>query len=244
MSLAAYQERVLRICFDRQPAEADLAEMVMPERWLIYRSMVRARLEKVLGSGLPRSVEALGEARFVELFSDWLSEGGPTTRYFWRVVPEFAGWLGERLRDDPRPRQDVLSFEAAKWRVRYEESVPGPAAVEFSFEGRPYLNPTAELCSYTHAVHEPEGEHGEIAEKETHLVLFRRPDTEKLSVYRLNPSAAALVRCWSETELSMTDSVKQVTSARGGGFDQSFIDKLGGLLADLLERGILLGSYP
>lgn len=245
MSLAAYQERVLRICFDEEPADGDLAEMVMPERWLIYRSMVRARLRSVLASGLPQSVERLGEARFEGAFSAWLAEGGPATRYFWRVVPEFGRWLGERLTAEESPESllEQLRFEETKWRVRYREVAAGAAAVEFNFEGRPYLNPSLELCEFAHPVHEMATDADELDAKETHLALYRRPDTEKLSIYRLNPAAAALVRCWRDTELSMTDSVKEVTSSRGGGFDRAFIEKLGGLLADLLERGILLGSH-
>ena len=61
---------------------------------------------------------------------------------------------------------------------------------------------------------------------------------------RLNPIAYALVEDWRAGERSVADSVRRVTAARGAAIDQGFVEKLGALIADLIERGVLLGSAP
>ncbi|MBC7174007.1 MAG: hypothetical protein H5U40_16315, partial [Polyangiaceae bacterium] len=55
---------ITRVCFDASPSEQDLALLGSRERWLLYRSMVRGRLVKVVHSALPRSRAAHGEAAF------------------------------------------------------------------------------------------------------------------------------------------------------------------------------------
>ena len=54
---------IQRICFGSEPSEADLELLGSRERWLVYRDLVRNRLNIVIGAALARTKTAIGERR-------------------------------------------------------------------------------------------------------------------------------------------------------------------------------------
>jgi hypothetical protein len=60
LSLRAYQETALRVFFSREPSEDDLVALGSPERFRVYRGMVRHRLDKVVRAALPRTLLGAG----------------------------------------------------------------------------------------------------------------------------------------------------------------------------------------
>ena len=66
LSLRAYQETVLRVFFSREPSADDLVALGSPERFGVYRKMVRHRLDKVVRAALPRTLQEIGASVYVE----------------------------------------------------------------------------------------------------------------------------------------------------------------------------------
>jgi hypothetical protein len=245
VSLSAYQSAARRVCFQREPSAEDLATLGSAERWLIYRSMVRARLIKVVHAALPRTRKALGEPAMERWLDAWLADAPPDTRLFREVPERFVAYAEPRLReaaDAPDWVADLAEYEITTWRVKYLESEPGEV-VEFHFDRAPAVNPTVTLLHLAHPVlRRPTPEEGYAAE-ETHLCVYRSADNEAVT-WRLNPTAAALLEAWGPGDRPLSETVRAVTQARGTTLDQGYLEKLSAMLADFLERGILLGSRP
>lgn len=229
----------MRLCFDAEPGEDDLALLGSRDRWLLYRSLVRSRLLKVARSAFPRTLATLPAGEFDAMVHAWFASGPPKQRFFWQVPLEFGAYALERMPPTPPHGADLLRYEITCWRVRQKPATM-PDVSDFSFERPPVVHPTLEVVSLGHPVHLASAEAAGAAEP-TRLCVYRNRDhvTEAL---RLNPVAHALLEDWMTGERSVAESVRRVTSARGATIDRRFLEKLGALIADLLERGVLLGS--
>ncbi len=242
MRLEDQQAAIERICFTRQPPDADLDAVGERERWLIYRRMVRGRLSRLCRVALPRSLEAAGDERFDAWVATWVAERAPRTRYFWRVVGEFVDFTLEGAEVAPSWRAELMRYEAVRWHTRYDEAAPEDEVLALDFERVPYLNPTLTLLHFDHPVHQGWAEDAQgPSEVPTHLAVFRRADEETVT-WTLNPMGAALVARWQLGQETLKQSVVTVTEKRGAARDARFLESLAGLLEGLLERGLLLGS--
>jgi hypothetical protein len=230
-----------------EPSEDDLRELGgLRERWLLYRDMIRKRMRGMIASGLPRSVEALGKARYGAHYDAWLDEAAPRTRYIREIVPAFADFLLPRLAADgklPRWLPELVRYEATWWRVGYADAAWPTDASELSFEKRPLLNPTATLLRFEHRVHEklPEGE-TDYPPSPTAALVYRNRDDDKIYTWVPNPLSADLIDAFIAGEESLTDVVKRVCAARDVSIDAKFVESLGTMLADLVSRTVILGS--
>ena len=252
MNLLERERVATRVCFARQPDPADLEALGAPERWRTYRSMVRARLERVVSTALARTVRQLGDERFAAMVADWLADAPPTQRYF-REVP--MGFLAHHQAaldaDEARPwLGDLARFEMLAWRVRYADDRHLPPVVELSFERPIVLHPSVELLDLRYDV-QPHGElhHDDYPAKALHVLMFRddqeRPERAAFRAVTLilNPLARDLVRAWRDhPEETLTALTQRVAAARDTAIDERFIEGLAGLLEDYLRRGVVLGS--
>jgi len=73
------------------------------------------------------------------------------------------------------------------------------------------------------------------------LAVYRRLD-DKPATWVLNDIAAALLDAFVDGQGSLAERVQAVTRARDVAIDATFLERLSALLADFLERGVLLGS--
>ncbi|HBQ11616.1 MAG: DNA-binding domain-containing protein [Sandaracinaceae bacterium] len=244
--LAEIQRAFARMCFDRSPAEADLARLHGDEaRWLIYRGMVRSRLFAMMRSGLPRTAELLGDARFDDAVSAYLEAHTPRTRFIREVVHELVthalpGWEADETL--PPHVRDLVRWEDAKWRVGALEE-PAVAAVELDFERPAVINPVLETLEVTHRV-----DRDHLAPEtldEPHLVLvYRKPGATRIFTYVLNDVGARLFRAWSGPR-SQADGVRAVLAELGRDKPtQRFLEGMASVLADLVEQKVVLGSPP
>lgn len=246
MTLLERNQAVTRVLFEAEPREADLAAIGSRERWLLYREMVRSRLVRTTGSALPRTRDALGEARFEALYARFLAEAPPTTRYLREVASRFADWALPVLRaDDDRPPwlPDLLRYEAARWTARYLEPADDPPVVEFAFDRPAVLTPTLRLLDLEWDVSKPPPEGEPYPQRPTVAAVYRDRD-HRAAAWVPNATAAALLRVWLTGDFTMTEAVERVTEERGITITQSFLESLSGMLADFLERGLVLGSRP
>lgn len=247
-SLTELQRAFTRVCFDLEPQPSDLATLTSdPERWLMYRRMVRSRLFDMARSGLPRTATSLGKARFDAAVRAYLAERAPHTRFIREVVHELVdhalpGWAADP--ELPAHTADLVRYEDAKWRVGSAEW-EAREAVDFDFEAIPVLNPTLRTLSVGYRV-DKIGDEGEapVALDEPHLVVvYRKPESPRIFTYVLNAIGGALFTAW-QVERPCADGVRAVMEELGRGPDPRFVDGMAGVLADLVEQQIILGSRP
>lgn len=245
MSLSEVQRAFLSICFDPVPARADL-DMLSGERqrWLVYRDMVRARLRDMAAVGLPRTRKTLGEARFDRAFTRYLAEDPPRSRYIRDVVPHFVchatrAWEGDA--ELPAHLPDLARYEAAKWVVADEEE-PTAAATEFDFDKPAVFTPAHRLLRLRHAVHRAEDDPRFAEPVPIQLLVYRRKDGKRAHTWSCNAVTADLIERWAAGEQTVSEAIRTVAEQRGLVVDQRFLDGLCTVLADFIERGIVLGS--
>ncbi len=229
------------VCFDLEPSEADLTALGSRERWLVYRDLVRSRLINVIGVALARTKRVAGDQAFQRAIDEWLATGGPKTRYFRHLPRELFEFALPSWRDqDPVWLSDLARYEIAKWDVRY--APPNRVATsEFAFDRIPVLNPALQVLRLSYPVHrEPTPASG--YEEEPNIICVYRDKHHNPIPWKLNPLAASLVEAWAGAAKSVTETVHEVAAVHGTEIGPAFVEKLSAMIADALERGIVLGG--
>jgi hypothetical protein len=225
-------EAMKRACFGVEPSEADLERLGSRDRWLVYRELVRKRLQHVAGVALSRTKEAVGGRAFESAFAEWLAGGGPKSRYLREVPVELAEHaIPAWERSEPAWVADLARFELSEWRVRHAPSTPAPSE-SFAFDRRPHLRTTLEVLRLAHPVHRPRPPRGYDPEP-TLLGVYRDSD-HRPKTRELNPLAADLLEAWQAGEETVTESVQRVAAAHETDVSPAFIEKLSALIADFL----------
>jgi hypothetical protein len=246
VSLRELQQAFAATCLEPEPPASMLGRLHgTHERWLVYRHMVRTRLEQMAKQGLRRTRATLGPERFSQAFSAYLVEDPPRTRYIRDVVSLFVAHAAPRWRDDPSlppHTHDLARFEAARWELADLPEPAPQAAAEFDFDAVPVMGGAYRLLSLDYPVHRkrPAGE--AYAAEPTALVMYRRPLGTKAEVLSINPITLALMQRWAGGRETVSEAIRAVALAGGFAVDARFLEGLCSVLADFLERGIVLGS--
>lgn len=213
--------------------------------WSLYREMVRNRLRGELKTALKRTRAAAGDALFERAFVHHLETAPPRARFFHAIVGDFARaavpFLREQ-RDVPAYLPDLLAYEAAVWAVGDLDDRPPQGELEdFDFDRRPQLAPALRLLHLQHAVHLKPAADGSYAPREVFLCVHRRPEDRKARTWTMNAVTHDLMQRFAGGETTVTAAVQAVASEREVAVDAQFIDGLCTVLADFIERGIILG---
>jgi hypothetical protein len=236
------QRSFVRVCWDDEPSSTDLAALHGDRsRWLLYRSMVRGRLFETVRSGLPRSAEILGD-RLDRMVATYLASSAPHTRFLREVVTELVAYALPQWSADPTlPSHfvDLVRYEETKWKV---SALPWPAleARELDFERPAVVNPTARVIIVSHRVDRDPTSPPRLDAAE-YLLVFRKPDDTLIHTWGLNEIGGRLFTAWCE-DRSCADGVRAVLAELGRSPDAAFIDGMAGVLADLVEQRVVLGS--
>lgn len=231
-----------RVCFDLEPSETDLATLGSKERWLIYRNLVRGRLVNLIGVALARTKHAVGEEPFERTVDEWLATGGPKTRYF-RHVPrelfEFAILLWRA--QEPKWLGDLAQYEITAWDVRH--APPNRVSTsDFAFDKVPIVNPAVQILRISYPVHRtPTPASGYQAEP-TILCVYRDLNHKPIP-WKLNPLAASLFDAWIRADKPVAQTVHAVAAAHNTEIGPIFVEKLSTMIAEAIQRGILLGGH-
>jgi hypothetical protein len=239
-TLAAFD----RVLFDAAPATSDLArldpETGRGERFLLYRELVRSRLRDLVATALPRTTAVIGRAAMDREVEARLSRAAPTTRFFREVATEIVDPSAPGLASDAHPELDDLArLELAQWRAMYVDP-PTPATREFDFAARPVVTPTMQRLRLTHSVHLVDRP---LSRGSFHVFVYRRRD-HVIETRWMNDALAAILDRWIAGEGSAIDAVRAAMSSLGREPTPEIVDAMSGLLAELLERGGMLGSRP
>lgn len=239
--LADQAKAMQRVCFGTEPSESDLELLGSRERWLIYRDLVRNRLNKVIGVALARTKSAIGAEAFDRAVDKWLATGSPKTRYLRYVPSELAEFAIPIWQQSQAPWvADLAGYEITAWEVRHAPRNPTPSA-EFSFDRKPVLATAVKVLRLAYPVQNRPTPDAGYEPEATILCLYR--DKNHRPVHReLNPLAADLLDAWRGADQTVAESVQRVAAAHHTEIGPNFIEKLSVLIADFLQQDIVLGG--
>jgi hypothetical protein len=243
-------QRALReLCLRPEARAADLEALGGdPERWLVYRRMVRARLREAVGHGFERLEARVGADVFDAWFGAYLAQAPPRTNYLRETAGEFAAFLeGYERPGDPHPglTLDLARFEWAELDCAYEAR-PAPAALPLAMSARPALSPAHRLVRLEHAVHrlgrdEPRAE---VAPGPVWVCLYRDPESFDVRVLELTAVTGRLLEAMGRADAPLVEAVRRVALDGNAALDGAWLAALSDVLADFTRRGLLLGSLP
>ncbi len=220
-----------------------------PRRLGLYRRLIQNNLTGVTEKMLPRTrarLNAHGGA-FDASFASYLSLRGPRTHYLRDVPREFLEWVEPRWKEerDVPPwatdlaRHELVEFEVAAARERDET----PSLAEVALTRPLILAEPIRLMRYAFAVHELPADVDDRTEpvaRPTTLLVHR--DAEHVVRFLdLSPLAAAIVARLLEGD-ALGDAVTGACAEVATVTSEDVVANVARLLADLGERGILLGA--
>jgi hypothetical protein len=230
------------------PADA-AAILASPPRLALYRRLIRNNLVGVTERMLPRTrarLDAAAPGAFAASFATFLDEAGPRTPYLRDVPGEFLAWVLPRWSaraDLPAWLGELARHEWTEFQLAAEPTDPPPPPVtEVALERPLVLRGPVRVLRYAFAVHELPAaveDRSEPRAEPTALLAYRSAEHEVLYL-KLHPALAMLTE-----ELlrgaRLGDAVQRAAAATGANGTE-LLEGVTRYLADLGERGVLLGA--
>jgi hypothetical protein len=230
-------------------AEADAQALRSADlhRLLVYRQLVQHTLRSTVQLAMPRSIARLGPV-FDEYFARFLADRGPRTHYLRDVTYEFLDWSEPRMREDPRiapylpdlMRHEALRIEIGALPAGNTTRASGALQLD---QGVAFIE-ASRVVRYRFAVHElpdDEGDEREPTAQPTTLFVYRSPSHE-VRYLRLSPMAAAILDGLHGRKATLREAMTAASAELGRALDDQVLQGAALLLADLGERGALLGA--
>jgi uncharacterized protein len=250
--LHAYQVALRDALFATDPSDADFAALgANPERWKVYRRMVRSRFVENVEHGFERLRAIVGEEPFREIIACFLAESPPRSHYLRDVPGEFLHFFEhhrERLMRAyalPAYALDLARYEWAELETAYSHEEASALEVgSLVMDRTPVLTPAHRLVDVAYPVHRmgTSAYDASMQPAPFSLCLYRDPKTHEVAVLELTPVTAAMLCAMESRTSTLTEVVRNAAATVGVTVDVAFVDALSTLLADLTERGVLLGS--
>jgi len=210
-------------------------------RMLVYRSLVRRGIAAAIKAQLPVTAARLGSALDTWIMR-WLDERLPSSPYLRDVAGEFVAWVSPEwfdLETWPRWLGDLARHEVALFEVRAAVS-GGERGGELELHKAARFDRAARLVRYAWAVHRwEEGQPAPPAEP-TALLLYR-DESYEVRHLELTPLAAAILERLL-SGLALGDAIIEACASFGQTLDDAVLRGTAEMLADLGERGVLLGA--
>ena len=219
------------------------------ERLLVYRRLVRGNLREALELCMPRVVARLG-ATFDEYFARFLQERGPRTHYLRDVTPEFLEFCVPLWAIDARVPAYVIELadhEALQMTIASLQARPkGHVPAELSLEAGVEFIDACKIVHYEHAIHElaeDETDRSLPRRESTWLLVYRSPD-HGVRTLKLTALAAAILLRLVELKETLKQAIVTACAERRTPLEAELLTGTAALLADLADRGVLLGQRP
>ncbi len=227
MSWIGYQKSLCELILAEDAPAADFANLGHePSRWKAYRRMVRSRFYETIDHGFERLKNIVGSERFHLLVDRFLAIERPRSIYLRDIPGEFLQFLERHW--EPISREHGLAAYVLDL-ARYEWAE---------------LEPAHRLLDLEYPVHRlgTDQEGGALGREPISLCLYRDSKTHDVETLELTPVAARLFVLIEQQTTALDQVVRSAADAARLPVDLAFIEALSVLLADLLERGVLLGS--
>ncbi len=216
-------------------------------RLLVYRTLARGTLRSALELAIPRTMARLGPL-FDEYFARFLTERGPRTHYLRDVTTELLDFCAPLWPRDPRVPAwalDLARHEALSIVVASSPDARATASLELAPESCLVFSPSLVVARYEHAVHrlpENEADRSEPVREPTALAVYRDANDD-VRYLELSPLAATMLDALL-AGAALGQAVVLACESFGVPTSPSVLDGTSRLLADLSERGALLGVDP
>ena len=252
MTFLAYQDELREALFASDPPDAVFAAFGgSAARWKVYRRMVRSRFADSVEHAFERLRAVVGGDRFREIVEQFLAESPPRSHYLRDVPAEFLQFF-ERNRDRltrehalPVYALDLARFEWAELETAYSfEETKAAEVGPLVMDKVPVLSPAHRLLELAYPVHRlgTDGRDEPMQAAPFSLCLYRDPKTHEVAVLELTPVTAILLSSMERRSAPLTEIVRNAAEEVGVKVDVAFVEALSTLLADLIERGVVLGS--
>ncbi|MFP4246014.1 MAG: DUF2063 domain-containing protein [Halochromatium sp.] len=229
-----------------RPAPAD----VEARRMAIYRRLCFNNLSSLLRQGFPVLHRCLGESRWDALIRQFLSEHRATTPLFPALGQELIAYLSEGREarpDDPPFILELAHYEWVETALLFSDAEAGPQLADPNGDllaGVPVVSPLAWTLSYRFPVHRigPDFQPREPDPEPTHLVVYRNRD-DAVEFLKINLVTQRLLQLLKEQDQQAgLETLKTIARELRHPDPQQLIGFGAGLLADLRQRHILLGT--
>jgi uncharacterized protein len=241
------REDLARWLRERGVPDDDVAALVEvgAERLLVYRDLVHNRMRNATRSFIRRAARRRG-ADFRRDFEAFLDERASHSPYLRDVPAEFVAWVEPRWRADPTVPawlHELARHELLDTSLRDEPRGGEPATDLPLMLDRPVrLDGTTRLCRYGFAVHRIgiDGE-DEPRLEDTELLAYRDRQSHRVRYLQLVPFATAAIAHLLRGE-ALAEALRGTAADLGEALDDDKLAAAAELLADLAERGVVLGA--
>jgi hypothetical protein len=233
---------------DLAPEDREALVAVGAKRWMVYRSLVHNRVRNTIREFIERTTARVGVARLKADVTEWLHERAPASPYLRDVPHEFVDWVEPRWRDDPTipayivdlARHELLEYLVLNDPAGGDAPTGEPLALDrpLRFDG------AARLVRYDFAVHRlalDEDDRTEPAAEPTELLVYRDAK-HKVRYLELTELAAAVLRHLLSRRAPVADGLRAACEELGVALDDERLAVSATLLADLADRGVMLGA--
>jgi hypothetical protein len=252
VSFLAYQVELRDALFASDPPDTVFAALgPSPERWKVYRRMVRARFADSVEHGFQRLRSVVGADRFREIVWRFLAQSPPRSHYLRDVPAEFLRFFQQNreglARDYVLPAHalDLARYEWAELETAYSFEETSAAEVgPLDMNRVPVLSPAHRLIDLAYPVHRLGTDGGEetLVAAPFSLCLYRDWKTHEVAVLELTQVTASMLSSMERRDSTLTEIVRKAAEGVSATVDVAFVEALSTLLADLVERRVLLGS--
>ncbi|MFO0739814.1 MAG: putative DNA-binding domain-containing protein [Labilithrix sp.] len=249
MTTARVQQLIARACFGKDPpSDEELAAAHLPpKRVAIYRRLLRHNVTGVIETMLAKTKERL-EARapgeWERAIDAFLDEVGPRTPHLRDVPSEFLAFIAPRWRSVPEagvPRwlADHAELELLDFTISVApRPLPPPPLADVTAERALVFAEPKALIRLAWAVNAMKDEVATAEPEERPVAILVYRDAEHCSRFlELTPLAAAIVE-----RLFAGEPLGRALTSACAVLDQDVLDGTARLLADLGERGVLIGA--
>jgi len=230
----------------KEDAEAILAS---PRRLGLYRQLVRHNVVNVVGVMLERTrerLEAHVPGAFDRAVDGFLAEQGPRTAHLRDVPSEFLAWASPRWRHEatvPAWLADYAELELVDFTIGVApRPLPPPPLADVTAERALVFGEPRVIVHLAWAAHEVPADdvHAVPDKRAVHLLVYR--DSEHCTrLLDLTPLAAAILERLFDGR-PLASAMVEACAATAHPLDDSVLSGAARLLADLGDRGVLLGA--
>lgn len=229
-------------------ADLDAMAAIDARRILLYRKLVRRGVASAARIQIPRTVARLGPA-FDAYLARFFAEEPPRSHYLRDIPFELVAWAAPRWAEDeslPPFLADLARHELVAFEVAGDAGAPRiPTGQPLDLDRRVRFSSAVKLVRYGFAVHKldaREEARDEPAREPTALLAYRDAEHD-VRYLELTPAAAAILERLLAGE-TLRAAVVGGSGALGIPLDAAVLEGTARLLADLAERGVMLGAEP
>lgn len=236
--------------FGLQGADLDvMSTKSSASRMLVYRSLVHSRFRSAVEVSIPMVVRVLGTSKIDDDVAHFLDERASQSAYLRDVATEFVRWATPTWQADltvPAFVPDLARHELSTFELAATDDLAAPGfAPELDINSPLAFRGPVRVLRYDYPVHRLLDE-SELATAHLTLepvaLLAYRDRENVVRVLDLSPAAAAILDRALGGEVRLCDAIAQGCASVGIEADDSVLAGTAELLADLAERGVLLGA--